>query len=357
MLLNFDAGPAALPKNVLEEAAKAIIDYENTGLSILELPHRGTHFGAILEEANQLVKEILNIGDDYAICWMQGGGRHQFSMIPQNFLGPNDVAGYFNSGHWSYEAIKYALYYGKVHVLGDTMDCKYIKLPKTNIDIDPNLAYLHITSNNTIYGTQFQKFPTTSVPIIADMSSDIFSRRIDVSKFAMIYAVAQKNIGPAGVTMVIIKKEFAKKYKRILPEINLYNEFVLQNSMINTPPVFAIYASLLNLRVIKERGLENIEKENELKSNLLYYTLEVSKLYKVIPKAGKSKMNVCFDLRDKTLEQQLIDYATSRNIIGISGHRSVGGFRVSLYNTIRLEDVKYLCQVLKDFEKNFYQVQ
>lgn len=349
MLINFDAGPASLPKSVLKEAAVAINNFDNTGLSILELPHRGKHFGAILEEVNHLASELLQIPANYNIIWMQGGGRHQFGMIPMNFLMSNETAGYIHTGHWSKNAINYALYYGKVRIVASSEDDNFDHIPAIPA-IDNSLAYLHLTSNNTIYGTQFAAYPKVQVPLIADMSSDIFSKKIPIEQFAMIYAVAQKNIGPAGVTMAIIRNDLAQIQKRPLPPYYTYRGMVAENSMINTPPVFAIYCCLLNLRYLNNLGMSMIEQNNFEKANAMYAFLKQSKLFNCVAKADRSNMNVCIKMKNASLTDAFINYAEAQNITGIRGHRSVGGIRVSLYNAISLSDVKTLIDVMKHFE-------
>lgn len=351
MLLNFDAGPATLPAEVLQEAAAAILDYKGTGLSILEIPHRGKLFEAILEEANTLAKKLMGLGDDYQVLWLQGGGRLQFSMIPMNYLDSNATAGYIESGHWASEALRNAHLYGNSKILGSSKADLYRYIPDWGA-IPGDLAYVHLTTNNTIYGTQFHSFPQTEVPLIADMSSELLSRRIDYTAFSLIYAVAQKNIGPAGVTLVALRKSMLDKQQRELPEILSYREMAKHNSLLNTPPVFAIYTSLLMLRWVDRIGMEAMEQRNTAKAALLYETIDNSKLfYGVAQKESRSRMNACFRAHDEAHTQQLLDYAAARGIVGIKGHRSVGGFRVSMYNAISLEDVQRLVSVIHDFEQ------
>ncbi|PSK92129.1 3-phosphoserine/phosphohydroxythreonine transaminase [Taibaiella chishuiensis] len=351
MLLNFDAGPAALPREVLAQASAAILEYDNSGLSLLELPHRGKIFEAILEEANSLALSLLGLNDDYQILWFQGGGRLQFGMIPMNFLGSEATAGYIDSGHWAAEALRNAHLYGQSRVLGSSQADQYTYIPDWGA-IPGDLAYLHLTTNNTIYGTQFHSFPETTVPLVADMSSEILSRRIDYSAFSLIYAVAQKNLGPAGVTMVAIRKSMLDQQQRALPEILSYRDMAKNNSLLNTPPVFAIYTSMLMLRWMQEKGMEAIENESIAKATLLYDTIDNSPLlYGVAQPGSRSRMNVCFRAHDDKHTQQLLDFAAARGIVGIKGHRSVGGFRASLYNAISLADVERLVDTIRDFEK------
>lgn len=350
MLINFDAGPAALPKEVLTQASAAILDYNRSGLSILEIPHRGKLFEAILTEANALVKELLELGDDYDVLWLQGGGRLQFSMIPMNFLADGGKAGYIESGHWAAEALKGAQLYGRTEILGSSKADQYTYIPGWET-IPEDLDYLHITSNNTIYGTQFFHFPETKVPLVADMSSELFSRKLDYKQFSLIYAVAQKNIGPAGVTLVIVRKSLLEQQQRQLPEILSYRDVAAQNSVLNTPPVFAIYCSLLTLRWIKNIGMAAMERRNNEKARLLYEAIDSSKLfYGVAQKEHRSKMNACFRAHNDKHTQAFLDFAATRNITGIKGHRSVGGFRVSLYNAISIEDVQQLTDAMRAFE-------
>lgn len=351
MLLNFDAGPAALPRKVLAQASAAILEYDDSGLSLLELPHRGKIFEAILEEANSLALSLLGLNDDYQILWFQGGGRLQFGMIPMNFLGSEATAGYIDSGHWAAEALRNAHLYGQSRVLGSSKADQYTYIPDWGA-IPGDLAYLHLTTNNTIYGTQFHSFPETTAPLVADMSSEILSRRIDYSAFSLIYAVAQKNLGPAGVTMVAIRKSMLDQQQRALPEILSYRDMAKNNSLLNTPPVFAIYTSMLMLRWMQEKGMEAIENESIAKATLLYDAIDNSPLlYGVAQPGSRSRMNVCFRTHDDKHTRQLLDFAAARGIVGIKGHRSVGGFRASLYNAISLADVERLVDTIRDFEK------
>ncbi|MFA6057731.1 MAG: 3-phosphoserine/phosphohydroxythreonine transaminase [Taibaiella sp.] len=350
MLINFDAGPAALPKEVLQQASAAILNYNNSGLSILEIPHRGKLFAEILEEANALVKELLELNEDYDILWLQGGGRLQFSMVPMNFLGADEKAGYIESGHWASEALRNAKLYGKTEILGSSKTDNFTYIPDWGT-IPEDLNYLHFTSNNTIYGTQFFNFPETEVPLVVDMSSELFSRKLNYNKFSLIYAVAQKNIGPAGVTLVAIRKSLLEQQKRELPEILSYREMAKNNSLLNTPPVFPIYCSLLTLRWVKAIGMDAIDKRNKEKARLLYDAIDSSSIfYGVAKKEDRSHMNACFRSHNDDHTQAFLDFAKERNIVGIKGHRSVGGFRASMYNAISIEDVQQLVAAMKAFE-------
>jgi phosphoserine aminotransferase len=350
MLINFDAGPAALPKEVLQQASEAILNYNNSGLSILEIPHRGKLFEEILQEANALVKELLGLDDDYDVLWLQGGGRLQFSMVPMNFLGANEKAGYIESGHWASEALRNAKLYGQTEILGSSKADSFTYIPDWGT-IPKDLNYLHFTSNNTIYGTQFFSFPETEVPLVVDMSSELFSRKLDYNKFSLIYAVAQKNIGPAGVTLVVIRKSLLQQQKRELPEILSYREMAKHNSVLNTPPVFPIYCSLLTLRWVKALGMDAMDKRNKEKARILYDAIDNSAVfYGVAKKEDRSHMNACFRAHNDLHTQAFLDFAKEKNIVGIKGHRSVGGFRASMYNAISVEDVQQLVATMKAFE-------
>lgn len=354
MKINFNAGPATLPNEVLTEAAKSVLNYEDTGISILSLPHRSDAFHSILKEAKAIVLEMMHLDPhEYDVFWMQGGGRSQFALLPMNFLGSTQRAAYIDSGHWSHDAATHAQYYGSYEILASSKEDQYRHLPFLTENKDAGFAYVHITSNNTIYGTQWQTFPTIAAPLVADMSSDIFSRNLDFSKFDFIYAVAQKNLGPAGVTLIVGKKSFLDKANNHLPAIFSYKKMAAQNSLVNTAPVFSIYCALLNLRWIKKQSLEVIEANNVEKARILYDYLADNKAFELVVDAceSRSKMNVCFRLKNVADTDSLIAMAAAHNIIGIEGHRSVGGFRVSLYNAISLDDVKQLINCLEAFSR------
>jgi phosphoserine aminotransferase len=352
MKINFNAGPAALPKDVLTEASKAILEYEQTGISILGLAHRSQAFKDILVEAKSLALQLLGLDDTYDVIWFQGGGRMQFELIPMNFLKEDATAAYIDSGHWAADAMNNVARYGKLHIAGSTKSIHYKSVPRV-LDIPQNAAYLHLTANNTIYGTQLSDLPVTEVPLIGDFSSEIFSRRLDYAKFSMIYAVAQKNLGPAGATMVVAKKSFLEKQVRALPEILSYKSMAAKNSLVNTAPVFAIYVSLLNLRYLASKGLAQIEIENNTKAKLMYDFLDQSNFYEgVAHPDSRSAMNVCFTIKDPAKEESLLAFAEEAGITGIAGHRSVGGFRASIYNAISIADVEHLIAVLSQFENN-----
>jgi phosphoserine aminotransferase len=352
--LNFNAGPAYLPQTVLQQAADAIMEYEDSGLSVLELPHRGKAFKAIIQECKDLVKELCNLDDSFEVLWLHGGGRLQFCMVPMNFLGENETAAYINTGHWSQDAIKYAGYYGNTQVVASSENQDFNVLPPWPQVIDNDYAYLHLTTNNTIYGTQWHTIPKTQVPLIADMSSDIFYCPRNYNQFDLIYAAAQKNCGIAGATLVIIKKEMLAKIKRQVPPMLNYQDQVRENSILNTSPVFAIYTSLLMLRWTKAQGLSQIGQQNKAKAALLYAELERNNAFtlRVMNPEYRSLMNVCFNGRDEVTEQRFALFCDENNITGIKGHRALGGFRVSLYNAVSLQMTEQLVAALQAFENS-----
>lgn len=344
----FGAGPAPLPKEVIAASAAAVLEYNNTGLSILEIPHRGKHFEAILEESKALVKQLCNIGDDYEVLWLQGGGRHQFAMVPMNFLAQEETAGYIDSGHWSADAMEAAKYYGKVAVPASSRTDHYTHLPQWPASVPETLAYLHFTTNNTIYGTQWPGIPESSVPLIADMSSDIFSAQRDYKKCALFYAVAQKNLGAAGATLVVVRKDMLERIVRPLPDALSYKGQAAARSLLNTPPVFAIYTSLLVLRWIAANGIDTIEAENRQKADLLYQAIEAHPAFEPIAeKESRSRMNVVFRGKSAAIEAAFSAACREAGLEGVEGHRSVGSFRASLYNAVTLADVQALVDVLK----------
>jgi phosphoserine aminotransferase len=350
--LNFNSGPSALPDEVLQHASEAVIEYNKSGLSILEIPHRGRDYEAINDESRQLVKELCGLSDDYEVLWLHGGGRLQFCMIPMNFLGQQDTAGYIVSGHWAEEAFEYATRYGNAQILATSKEENYHKLPTWPTDISDQLAYVHYTSNNTVYGTQRWGVPDCNVPLIADVSSDIFALKRDYSKCAMFYAVAQKNIGTAGATLAVIHKDMLQRIRRDMPPMLNYNAHAEKDSILNTPPVYAVYVSLLMLRWTKAKGIEAIEKENLQKSKLLYDELERNKKFKltVTRKQDRSITNVCFSAKTIAGAKAFTELCTKNNITGIKGHKLAGGFRVALYNAVPLKNVKRLVQVMQEFE-------
>lgn len=351
-IVNFSAGPAILPKEVILKASEAVINYDNTGLSILEISHRSKEFVASVEKSKELIKEIYEINDQYEILFLSGGASSQFFMVPMNILNNDDEAGYVNTGSWSKNAIKEAKAFGKINVLASSEDSNFKFIPK-GFQIPAGLKYLHITSNNTIFGTQYQALPQTDIPLVCDMSSDIFSREIDIHKFDLVYAGAQKNLGPAGVTLVILKKSFLTEVNRYIPTMLNYKTHIENQSMYNTPPVFPIYVSLLTLEWIKEMGgLKIIGERNTAKASLLYDEIDRNNLfYGHAEKEDRSKMNVCFRLYDDALEKDFLALCQREGLDGLKGHRSVGGFRASIYNAMDLEGVEKLVDVMQKFEK------
>jgi len=346
--INFNAGPSELPPEVLHEASKAVKKYEKAGLSILEISHRSPEFLDILSESKLLVRELCGIGADYEVLWLHGGGRMQFCMIPMNFLSEKDSAGYIDSGHWAAEALEYATHYGDIQVLATSKEDKYSRLPHWPSAIPKQLAYVHLTTNNTISGTQWHSIPKTKTPLIADMSSDIFSRKQDYKQYAMFYAAAQKNLGAAGVALAVIHKDLLGRTARELPPMLSYKAQAKENSIVNTANVFGIYVSLLMLRWIKAKGIDAIERENNQKAKLLYDTLDNSKAFtpSVKEKSQRSLMNVCFTANSPEKEKAFLALCEENNITGIKGHRSVGGFRASIYNAVPLESVELLVKLM-----------
>jgi phosphoserine aminotransferase len=348
--INFNAGPATLPQVVRDELRSAMDSYLDSGMSILEIPHRGKYFSAIVEEANALVKELCGLNNDFEIIWLPGGGRQIFCMIPMNFLAAGTTAGYILSGFWAEEAMNYANYYGKTRITASSKEQGYSSLPKVILPVEPTDVFWHITTNNTIYGTQWKNIPNVQVQLIADMSSDIFSQSIDYSQFSLFYAAAQKNLGIAGVGMAAVRKDFLKTATDNLPPLLNFNTMAAEKSVVNTANVVGIYTSLLMLRWTKAKGIANIASENELKSNLLYYAVDNNPnlIPYVTEKSDRSRMNVCFNAVSPELEKQLLLLCERENITGIAGHRSVGGFRVSLYNAVETTDVRKLVEIIKN---------
>jgi phosphoserine aminotransferase len=352
MIHNFNAGPSILPQTVLEEASKAILNFNNSGLSILEIGHRTPLFESVMNEAISLVKELMNLDDDHEVLFMHGGATVQFMEVPMNLLNENETAAYADTGVWSTKAIKEARLFGNVDVVCSSKDHNYNYIPK-DFAIPENASYFHITTNNTIYGTQWHEIPKVTMPVIADMSSDIMSRKMDFNSFGLIFAGAQKNMGAAGTNLVVVNKNILGKVKRPIPAIMDYRNHIEAKSMLNTPPVFAIYVSMLTLRWLKENGgVEAMEKLNNEKATMLYNAIDNSTIFKpTAAKEDRSKMNVCFVMEDAEKEKAFLDFAKQNNIYGIKGHRSVGGFRASLYNALPLKSVEYLVEKMEEFEK------
>lgn len=348
-LHNFNAGPAVLPKNIFEKTSKSILNLNESGLSILEISHRSNQFKDILSEARELVLNIAKLdSNEYSSLFLQGGASTQFLMVAYNFLYNN--AGYINTGIWSAKAMKEAKLFGNVIELASSKDKNYNYIPKNYNNIS-DLDYVHLTTNNTIYGTQFKSIPNFNQPIIADMSSDIFSRDIDYSVFDLFYAGAQKNLGPAGTTLVVIKKEIINKIQRAIPSILNYKSHIDKDSSFNTPPVFSIYACLLNLREIKTKGLESIESDNKTKADILYNEIDNNPCFVGFAEnEDRSNMNVTFNLTDNNNSEIFEKIYKERGVIGINGHRSVGGYRASLYNALQIGSVEVLVTCMKEVE-------
>lgn len=350
---NFYAGPSILPAYTIEKTIEGIKDFAGMGLSVLEISHRSKQFVAVVDQAVALFKELLSIPEGYSVLFLGGGASMQFCMVPYNLLATK--AAYLNTGEWSKKAIKEAKLFGEVDIVASSEDKNFNYIPR-GYTIPTDADYFHITSNNTIFGTQIHEDPVSPVPLIADMSSDIFSRPIDVSKYAIIYGGAQKNLAPSGVAFVIIKNDILGKVDRMIPTMLKYETHISKESMFNTPPVLPIFSALQTLQWLKDQGgVAEIEKVNIKKSNLLYDEIERNSLFKpTIPaKEDRSRMNVCFVMNEgfEHLEKSFNDFATEKGMVGIKGHRSVGGFRASLYNALPYASVEALVAVMQEFEK------
>jgi phosphoserine aminotransferase len=351
---NFSAGPSILPAYTFENTAKAILDFNGSGLSIMEVSHRGKDFEAVVEEAIVLFKELLGIPEGYSVLFLGGGASLQFCMIPYNFL--EKKAAYLNTGVWASKAIKEAKLFGEVIEVASSKDANFNYIPR-NYTVPADADYFHITTNNTIYGTELKEDLQVKIPLIADMSSDIFSRPVDVSKYAMIYGGAQKNLGPAGVAFVIVKNELLGKVTRPIPSMLNYQIHIENNSLYNTPPVLSIYSCMLTLRWLKEQGgVSVMQKRNAEKAAVLYKEIERNSMFKAnVPKQeDRSVMNICWVMEEthKDLEAEFLSFALAKGMVGIKGHRSAGGFRASLYNALPLESVQALVAAMQEFEQS-----
>lgn len=351
---NFNAGPSALPKEVLEEAQRNLVSFEGKGLSIMEMSHRSKDYELVHNETKSLLRKLLQIPDHYEVLFLQGGASLQFSMIPFNFLQKEKPAGFFLTGVWSKKAYEEAQKLGSVEVIADSKDRNHSYIPSIDNDFEnKEFSYLHITSNNTIYGTQWKSFPKTKAPLIADMSSDIASRKIPVEQFDLIYAGAQKNLGPSGVTVVILKKEMLSQIPDNLPTMLDYRTHTKANSLYNTPPTFSIYLMGLVLKWIENSGgIEAIEKQNKYKAQLLYDVLDSSEGFyeAVVDEDSRSLMNIVFRLPTEELTKQFLEEAEKVGFIGLAGHRSVGGCRASTYNAVPVEACVALASFMKEFQ-------
>lgn len=348
---NFNAGPSMLPREVIENTAKQILDFNGIDLSLMEISHRSKDFQPVIDESVALIKELLDVPSGYSVIFLGGGASLEFMQIPANFL--IKKAGYLNTGTWAKKALKEAKLFGEVVEVASSAGDGYMKLPH-NFDIPKDLDYLHITSNNTIYGTEYRKDLDSPVPLIGDMSSDIMSRPVDVSKYTCIYAGAQKNMAMAGVTVLIVKDDMLGKAPRELPTMVDYRTHVEKGSMFNTPPVVPIYSVLETMRWVKAHGgVKEMERRADERARILYDEIDRNKLFRgTVATEDRSVMNICFVMNDeyKELEKPFFDFATERGMVGIKGHRSVGGFRASCYNAQTLEGVNALVQAMKDFE-------
>lgn len=351
---NFNAGPSILPKEVFEQAAQAILDFNQTGLSILEIGHRTELFKTVIEEAQSLAKELMHLDDAHEVLFLHGGATTQFFQVPMNLLNENEIAAYLDGGTWGSKAIKEAKLYGKVNVVGSSKDKNYTYIPR-GFNIPDDAVYFHYTTNNTVEGTQMHFVPEVkgNTLLVSDMSSDILSRDMDFNQFDLIYAGAQKNIGAAGVNVVVVKKDILGRVNRTLPGMMDYRLHIEANSLLNTPPVFAIYVCMLTLRWLKQQGgVAGIEKINDNKAQLLYDTLDSLPLFRpTVDKQDRSKMNVVFVMDDAAVEKEFQQLCKQEGMVGVKGHRSVGGFRVSLYNALPLESVQALTDMMRHFAK------
>lgn len=349
---NFSAGPSILAREVIEKTAQAVLDFNGSGLSVLEISHRSKDFEAVIEEARQLFKELLNIPEGYSVLFLGGGASMQFCMVPFNLL--EKKAAYLNTGVWANKAMKEAKGFGEVIEVASSKEANYTYIPK-NFEIPADADYFHVTTNNTIYGTELFVDLDSPVPMVADMSSDIFSRPIDVSKYGIIYGGAQKNLAPAGLTFVIIREDILGKVSRYIPTMLNYNTHIAEKSMFNTPPVLPILSALETLRWLKAMGgVTEMQKRNQAKAQLLYDAIDNSKMFVgTAAKEDRSIMNVCFVMKPeyKELEADFLKFATAAGMDGIKGHRSVGGYRASIYNAMPVESVQALIDCMNEFEK------
>ena len=350
---NFGAGPSILPQEVFEQSAQACLEYNGIGLSLLEISHRSKEFTAILDESITHIKELLNVPDDYSILFIQGGANMQFSMIPYNILNEDETANFVETDIWATRAEEEASLYGKTNIIATSKEANFNYIPK-NFTVDNDATYLHLTSNNTIYGTELFEDKSYPIPVVCDMSSDIFSRPVDVSKYHLIYAGAQKNLGAAGITLVIIKNEWLGRSKRVKSKMWDYSIYAKNNSLYNTPPVFTIYTCLLTLRWLKKLGgVAGMEKRNIEKSTLLYNEIDRNPLFKGhAVEEDRSRMNINFVTTHPEDEEAFLEFVKPYNIHGVKGYRTVGGFRASCYNALPIESVQVLVQAMQDFEKS-----
>jgi phosphoserine aminotransferase len=353
-IYNFSAGPAILPEEVLIEAQSQFVDYKGAGMSLMEMSHRGKEYMAVQAEAEANIRKLLGVSDDYAVLFLTGGASTQFAMVPMNLLSADQTADYTHSGSWAGKAIKEAKLFGKVNLAADVSKAQPSRMPEAaELKWTPGAAYAHITSNETIEGTQWKEFPKTDAPIVADMSSDIFSRPFDIAPFGLVYAGAQKNMGPAGVTLVIVRKDLAQRVSDKVPVIFKYKTHIENESMYNTPPCFSIYIVMLVTRWLEKKGgLAAMKKLNDAKAAVLYSAIDGTGFYRgtaAVP--FRSNMNVTFRLPTEELEEKFVKEASALQLKGLKGHRSVGGIRASIYNAFPAEGVDALVSFMKDFEQ------
>lgn len=353
-MYNFNSGPSILPDEVLQQASAAVLNYNGIGLSMLEIGHRSDWFVQVMEEARALIKELMQLDDSYEVLYLHGGATTQFMQVPMNLLDDDEMAAYCDNGIWGAKAIKEAKLFGNVHIASSSKDQNHTYIPK-ELSVPPQAKYLHYTTNNTVEGTQWHFIPEANVPVVSDMSSDIFSREYPFSKFSLIYAGAQKNAGAAGVTIVVLKKDLLGKIKRNIPSILDYRNHIEANSLVNTPPVFAVYVSMLTLQWIKkEGGLSEMEKRANERADLFYNTLDSLTAFEgKVDKQDRSLMNATFAAKKPEHEKLFLEECKKNGIVGVKGHRSVGGLRVSMYNAMPLSSVQFLCDLMKDFSEKY----
>lgn len=353
---NFGAGPSILPKKVFEEASESLLNFRDTGLSILEIGHRTRLFQDVIEEAIHLMKELMQLDADHEVLFLHGGASTQFFQVPMNLLNQDANASYTDTGIWAAKAIREARIFGNVEIACSSKDSNYNYLPK-QLNINKNSSFLHLTTNNTVYGTQWQNFDAfynSGIPLVADMSSDILSRSMDFNRFDLIYAGAQKNIGAAGVNIVIVNKNSLGKVRRELPTMLDYRNHIQAGSLLNTPPVFSIYVCLLTLRWLKEMGgVEAIEKINNKKASLFYEAVDAHNLYQgTVAREDRSKMNAVFTIEDPAIENEFLILCEREGMVGVKGHRTTGGFRISMYNALPLESVEAITALMHYFAQS-----
>jgi phosphoserine aminotransferase len=351
---NYSAGPCILPEEVFQEVANSVLNFNNKNLSLIEMSHRSVDFVEVMDEARELVKEILNVPENYEVLFLQGGASLGFLITAYNMMRENKNGGYIVTGAWAKKAAKEAAFMGKSSIIASSEDKNFNYIPK-NYEISNDLDYLHFTSNNTIFGTQFKELPKTDLPLVCDMSSDIFSKKIDVAKYDLIYAGAQKNMGPAGTTLYIVKKDVLGASSVPIPTMLDLKTHSAKDSMFNTPPVFAVYTSMLTLRWLKKNGgIKHIEALNNEKAALIYNEIDRNSLFQGTANiVDRSNMNSTFALNNENLKSEFDSALVSANISGLKGHRSVGGYRASMYNALPVESVKVLVELMKEFENKF----